>query len=439
MTVADAGRVGLARGLERVTLVLLGSGAYLALGLGAQLIVVNALSPEAFSAFAVSVAVTTLLQELCGSGVDEAVVRYAAPRAGTDDARALAIFRAAWRLKLGVNVAIAGVAWAIAAPVSAWLGRGDALVAPLRTAAVAGVGAAAFGVVLAVPQAWRQFGAYAWVRPLASGVKLALLAALWVAGAVTLTSVLWASALSFFVAVALAPLFVSVAFLRAPAVPQFHPTRDLVRFAGWLVLAKALFAAYTRVDLLLLERLAGPHDVAAYAVAGQLLFLLDLTTFSVIVSLLPEASRIHDRASAWRYARSAAAQCLALAVAFLAFYVLAGPIVALLFGGRYPEAAGLLRILFWGALATLMVHPLYLLFYARERPEWVVAVNLVQTVVCGVACWWLIPTWGAAGAAAASLGARLCGCVVVLVGVARALSLFAAAPPVAARSAGGVA
>ena len=114
MTVADAGRVGLARGLERVARVLLGSGAYLALGLGAQLIVVNSLSPEAFSAFAVAVAVTTLLQELCGSGVDEAVVRYAAPHAGTDDARALAIFRAAWRLKLGANLAIAGIAWAIA-------------------------------------------------------------------------------------------------------------------------------------------------------------------------------------------------------------------------------------------------------------------------------------------------------------------------------------
>jgi O-antigen/teichoic acid export membrane protein len=148
----------------------------------------------------------------------------------------------------------------------------------------------------------------------------------------------------------------------------------------------------------------------------------------VIVSLLPEASRIQDREDLRRYVRSAIRQCGALALLFLPILVTIGPITALLYGGKYPEVPGLFRIVFWGSFATLLVHPLYLVLYARNKPGLVTLVNLVQAAVCLGACWLLIPRLGITGAAVGSLTARLCGCALIVVAVGRELRALRVSP-----------
>jgi O-antigen/teichoic acid export membrane protein len=337
------------------------------------------------------------------------------------------VFRAAFHIKLTVNVVVALFAWGLAGTVSQWLGRGLEMTAPIRWAAVGGLGASLLGLSLGVLQARQRFLQYAILRPLANLLKVAALAAFWITGTLTLSTAIGTSALASFAALALVPWLTSIGFVYSRPMAGFTPGRAIVAFSAWLVAAKVLFALYARVDLLLIEYFGAPVDVAPYWIASSLLFLLDLTTFSVIVSLLPEASQIHDRPGLRRYVGSAVRQCGALAVLFLPALLFIGPIVELLYGGKYPETPGLFRILFWGSLATLVVHPLYLVLYARNKPALVALINLVQAVACAAGCWILVPLWGVTGAAFASMLARLVGCLLILATVAREIRKVTAA------------
>ncbi len=422
-------RVGTFAAFVNLAHVLAGSGAYLALGFLSHLIVANALSPDAFGSLAIALAVMTILQEICGTGVDEALVKYAAPLVVSDEARADIVFKAALRIKFLVNLGLATALWLSAGTLSQLLGQSGVLTLPLRWAAAGALGSSLFGISLAVLQARQRFLQYALLRPLANLLKVALLVVLWQSHSLTLVTAAAAAAVVFFLALAAVPGLTSVKFLTAAPVAGFRPGQALLVFSSWLVLAKILFAVYSRIDVLLIDYFGSSSDVATYSVASNLLFLIDLTTFSVIVSLLPEASRIHDRASLRHYVRSAMRQCAALAVLFLPIFVAIGPIVTLLYAGKYPGAPGLFRIVFWGSFATLLVHPLYLVLYARNKPGLVALVNLVQAVACAIGCWVLIPRFGVTGAAVGSLTARLCGCALILVTVGREMRLLGAAQP----------
>ncbi len=427
-------RVGTLAGFVNLAHVLAGSGAYLALGFLSHLIVANALSPAAFGLLAIALAVMTILQEICGTGVDEALVKYAAPLVASDEPRANVVFKAALRIKFLVNLALAAGLWLAAGRLSALLGQSGVLTLPLRWAAVGALGSSMFGLSLALLQARQRFLQYALLRPLANLLKVALLVVLWQTHSLTVVTAAAAAAVVFFLALAAVPGLTSVSFLSADPVAGFRPARALVVFSSWLVLAKILFAVYSRIDLLLIQYFASAADVATYSVASNLLFLIDLTTFSVIVSLLPEASRISDRAGLRHYVRSAMRQCGALAVLFLPIFFAIGPIVTLLYAGKYPGAPPLFRIVFWGSFATLLVHPLYLVLYARNKPSLVALVNLVQAVACAAGCWVLVPRFGVTGAAVGSLAARLCGCALILVAVGREMrALGPAAAPGGAR------
>jgi O-antigen/teichoic acid export membrane protein len=407
-------RAGLFSHLRRVRNVFLGSSAYIGLGFLAHVLIANALSPSDFGRLAVALAVMVVLQEVAGSGVDEAMVRFAARSRGADDHRARTVMGGAFALKLTANTAVAAMLWAFAHPLSLFFWSSPVMVDPLRWAAAAIVGSAVHSFMLSVFQAREEFGRYALNRPLAHVVKVVALVALWHLNRLDLTAALVVSAISPFVASALAMLFLRRAWVPVPAVSAQVPWRGLVEFAGFLVLSKLMFALYSRIDVLALEYFRPSAEVGAYAIAGNLIFLIDLATFSVIVSMLPEASRIGDRDSALRYARSTMMQCLVLAVLLLPMFIVVDPLVGMLYRHDYSGAVSLFRILFWGSLATLLVHPLYLLLYARNRPGLLAAVNFVQVLITATGCLVLVPALGGVGAAYSSLVARVTGCLLIL-------------------------
>jgi len=70
-----------------------GSAAYLGLGLLAHLIAANGLTAEEFATLSLAAAFMAILQEVGGSGIDEALVRHAAPLVNDDPAGVLEEYR----------------------------------------------------------------------------------------------------------------------------------------------------------------------------------------------------------------------------------------------------------------------------------------------------------------------------------------------------------
>lgn len=393
--------------------VMMGNGLYLVLGFASNLVIANGLGPSAYGLLSIALAVMVVLQETCGSGIDLAMVRLSAEHTRTNPRRAQLITRSALHLKLGLTLFITAVLWAMADPLALQVFAEPALATPLRWAAVGLIGASLHGWVLARFQVDERFGAYAVFRALSSGLKLLGLGALWSFAVFGLESVMALSMGVFFAAYGIGVLFVP----RSKAKPQTREESrlwlDVLRFGRWVLASHLFFALYSRIDLLLIGKLMTTVEAAFYSVAWNFTFLMDLCTYSVILALLPRVSRLSTRLEYLREVRQIFLLCCGIAVAFLPLWLLAAPMIHLLYPA-YSPSVEIFRVLFWGPFVTVLVHPLYLILYARKRVAVLTAVDLVLVLVCAAGCYAWIPAYGMLGAAWATVGARMLNCLLIL-------------------------
>ncbi|HKY23367.1 MAG TPA: oligosaccharide flippase family protein [Vicinamibacterales bacterium] len=402
-----------------IATVLLSNGIYLVGGFAANVLTANLLSPTDFGYFAIAMAVMIVVQEVCGTGFDLAMVRLASPLATHERD---AVIRVSLRIKMIANGSAALALFVLSGSIATGLFGSDRLTAPLRWASAGVVGTALFQHLLARFQLSQRFKTYAALKSSNSLLKVALLVCLGFAAAASLQAVMAASVLVLFVSsvIALAAWDRNSNGAADPIAqaPAAHLSRQVLWFGRWMIVAHLLFAIYGRIDVLLLGWLQGEEHVGYYNVAWNLGFLMDMCTYSVITALLPHASRMTSKDEFQAYRSRTLRVCAILGILMLPSLVLVRPAINLLFPA-YPAAVEIFRVLFWGCLATLLSHPLYLIVYARDRVEMVALSNLILAAVATGACWVLIPRFGAIGAAYGTVIARVinAGLVVYLANV----------------------
>ncbi len=385
-----------------------GRVAVLAVWFGVGTVVMaRVLGPAAFGLYQLCVKSVGLATGLGGDPLDAAVMRSAPLYVRADRPRALAVVRAAFAVRSGVG--LAGVAVAAAVPgVASWAIFGTAdyrLLAGLTAAGVLGdlllrsaLGyfqvAETFGRFLAVDLVW-QLG------------RAAAVLGLTAAGHLTA-----ATAVGVYVAAPYAAFAVGLALLPGdvtrPARPRRADVSAVVHAAKWVAAATAVGAVYERLDLFLLQRFRPHAEVGLYAAAMGLAAVPDFLDGIVQTVLAPKVAPAYAAGRFNRlngqYLRYAVPLGLAAAVAAEG---LGGWGIRTLLSGRYAASAGAFRILVLGTLFNLMVTPLssaLLSYVAPRRSAAVTAAGLAVVVVGGLA---VIPRYGAVGAAAVILAARV--------------------------------
>ena len=414
--------------LARVGTVLAGNGLYMAGGFLANVLTANALMPLHFGYFSFALAVMSVAAEVCGTGFDLAMVRMANRDAHRGAARVRQVLRASLHLKLVVAAFVAAAVFASSGWISAQMAADASLVGPMRWAAVGIIGTSLFQHLLARYQSAERFRAYAFTKSANTLIKLALLAALWVAGALSLDSALAVSMLVLFVSAGLGLAFSGRSEGGAQAGGEGRLWKEVLWVGRWMIVTHLLFSLYGRLDVLFLGWMRNGAEVGYYTVAWNLGFLIDLCTYSFITALLPQASRMTDRRDYYDYGRKTLGACALMALALTPMLFFAEPFVRLLFPAYMP-AVEIFRVLFWGSLVTLLTHPLYLIVYQRDRVELVALCNLVLAASAAVGCWLLVPSRGPLGAAYAMVIARAVNGMLVLWLVARELRALSAPAP----------
>ncbi len=400
--------------------VMTGNGLYVSLGFAANLIMANGLTPATYGLLSMALAVMVIVQQTCGSGIDLSMVRLAAPYVQTDPARSQQIFKTALHIKLLFGITAIIVLWIVAEPAARFLLEKPELETPLRWAALGILGAALYGWILARFQAEERFNAYAAFRSANNILKVAGLGLLWYLAAFTLETVLALSVGVFFLSFGIGLFFVPRLTVKPDAHQNSGSMMDLLRFGRWIIASHILFAFYSRIDLLFVGKLTTIQDAGFYSVGWNFTFLMDLCTYSVIQAMLPQAARLKTRAEIITYLRRTFILCIGIAVTLLPLYFLAAPLVHWLYPG-YSPAVEIFRVLFWGPLLTVLVHPLYLIFYARNRVAVLSGIDLVLVIVCAAGCYILIPGHGMLGGAYATLTARIINCLLILLLISREL------------------
>ena len=163
------------------------------------------------------------------------------------------------------------------------------------------------------------------------------------------------------------------------------------------------YLVYTKVDSFILSAVTGPVQVAVYNSVKVFTRIYDMVTQAVQMFVLPAVSRL---SSEERYdslkalvEKAIAFSTIAMVPVFLFLLLMAGPMIDILYAGRYNEAVPLLRIL---SVLTVVV-PLVavasntLMGLGQARVSFVLAVQILLTSV-GIYLT-LIPLLGTFGAA----------------------------------------
>ena len=356
------------------------------------------LGPESFGALLYSAGLAALFTALANLGLDTVVVQELVRH----PAEAPAILGTAFGLRL-LGALLAMVALAAAAP---WLTNGQAALLPLVAIAGFGLLTQAFEVI----DLWFQQKLQSRHTVLAklgaltagSAVKLWLIAraapVVWFAWALVLDGLLFGLAL---VAVYRAQRERITGWKFSAAI-----ARRLLRTSWPLVTAGLLVAFYLRLDQVLVLYQLGLRELGFYSAAVKVSDIWVAVCAMVLTSIFPPLAARHG-ADSGRFARDlqfAFDAMTGLGYAVAVFISLTATLlVPLVFGEGYRDTALVLAVLAWNAP---------FLFSGGVRAHYLMLENLTvyhnAVVVLGLAAnvllaFWLIPRWGAPGAALAAV------------------------------------
>jgi O-antigen/teichoic acid export membrane protein len=244
---------------------------------------------------------------------------------------------------------------------------------------------------------------YIW-RQLAITVAMG---AAWAFGAPTgaVTAMIVAVAVAW--AVTIAQLFVLDRRLRekVPAGPRRYETKAWFATALPIFVVEGFYMLLTYVDILVLEQMRSPGEVAVYYAAARLLALVAFVYFAIASATTHKFTQYHVAGDKERLAKFFADTTrwtfwpsLAACVVILA---LGRPLLSL-FGPNFTAGYGVMFILAIGMLSRAAVGPAERLLNMLGERKQCAGVYAAAFVINLTLCVLLIPHWGIAGAAAAT-------------------------------------
>jgi len=181
----------------------------------------------------------------------------------------------------------------------------------------------------------------------------------------------------------------------------------LLSFGKYSTVSELSTVLYSRIDTVMIGYFLTALAAAAYNAAWVLSYGVNLLLSAISILALPLASKAHSEGKAENL-KQIYETTTGVALAFtiplsILLVLLAHPIIRILYGGRYPEAVVVLRVLaiWWvvkpfGSMAGNI-------FYGTGRPKVLAAITLGSAVLNIGANFLLIPRFGIAGAAWASI------------------------------------
>jgi len=410
---SDAGR------LRSAAVASSGNIVYLALGFLANLVLIRGLSPHDYGLFSISNGFLIVLQEVTGGGIDVATIRCAS---ATSENRSLGrVAASALQIKLLVNTGLAIMLWAAAPVLAERFFHSPEATTAIRLAGIGALGSSVYTLVLSLLQAQERFLGFSLHRVGNNFLRLTIFAAFVRWGNLDLDRALAVTAGSLLLSSLIGLMMVRPALSEVGTVDR-ATWRLLLGFGAAVTVSRLLFTLYGRLDLFFIAHYRTTVETGVYSVATNLAYLIDLTTYSIILTFLPLASRLRHQRELGDYCRKTLRVSAIFASGMLVLFLGARPIMELLFSRTYSDSADLFRILSVGCLVTLFVHPLYLILYSRNKPHLLIWSDLTLVMVAMAGHPWAVTHYGNWGAAVTTVVARLAGCAVILFLVHREVS-----------------
>ncbi|WP_411824489.1 oligosaccharide flippase family protein [Leptospira sp. 'Mane'] len=250
---------------------------------------------------------------------------------------------------------------------------------------------------------YRKYSALSLWNPLPNLVRLSVLYYL---AETSIHPLTYLDILTIFTVSPLFVLFMFFIFFRkeelswsAPKEEVKEKERKLMLFNLWAFAASILAILSDRLEVFFLNQFHTSEIVADYGTALQLFsgFVIILATFNSII--YPKLSRLADTPEFADFLKKSVALGGLIAICLLPGILLAEPILTLLFGAKYSNSISVFKILYPNFLLQLVFAPLGMALFALGQPRMLAGLALLRLVFGALFDFWIIPDWGANGAA----------------------------------------
>lgn len=184
----------------------------------------------------------------------------------------------------------------------------------------------------------------------------------------------------------------------------------LIKESWPLILSALMIATYSKIDQLMLKEMVGEHEVGIYAAAVPFSVAWAFFPAAVCVSILPMLSRLYIRSPDQFYLRMQQLFSLLTWTAILVFLALAACadiLVEFVLGSAFSSSSEVLVIHSLGNIFSFMIMAQGQWVIIAKRRFFALFRNLLGALANVAVNWFLIPRYGAIGAAIGSVFAQM--------------------------------
>lgn len=378
--------------------------------LGCNMIIGRQLGPVEFGFFAVFLSVAPVIFELTGYGLDAAMVRFAAPFVPARPDKAAEVFRLVLAWKIAMNAALFALIAPLLKPLLALASDSPRYPGIILCAVLMGFAFSVWRFTLTVFQTVQAYGRYALTLVLNGLIRLAaILTAVFVFSLdLPLTMLICIGTTVLAAALGLVLMPGSYRSVKLAWRNSGSLLKEITRFSLWLIMSTLVFIAVEPVSIFLIGYFRDSRTVGLFAAALILAKSIDYVNLSVKTVLMPHACALDSR-SLWPYTKKCLNITLPIAVLLLPIPLAAKFLVEIFFSSIYLEAVPLFKVLFWAYWLSLILDPLWLIFYATRKTHYFLWADLLMLATVLVGAVLMIPGMGAEGAAYSFLAGRIAG------------------------------
>jgi O-antigen/teichoic acid export membrane protein len=365
------------------------------------LYLVRALDAGGYGVYALAISISGLVLYPAGLGLPWSIGRFLADHR-KDPHEVRAIFRAGLRLQIPAAALAAVALFAAAGAVADAYGH-PGLAWPLRWAAVAVLGQAVFAYLVSATASLRRVSVSLKMSILESAMETGTAIALVAAGSAAAGAVL-GRAVGYAVA-SVAGLYLFARLLgprhRGGTTSKRVSTAMITRYAGAMFVVDLTWTAIAQLDVLLIGAVLTATAVGSFSAVARLLLVLGYLGTAVAAGVAPRLSLGGGAPDTQTFETALRYLIIAQGVVIAPLVVWAQPIVSLLLGPGYHDAAEIMQVMalyyFISAPAALITVSVTYLGEARRR-----VVIMVATLVLGLLLTYvLLRALGVIGAAVA--------------------------------------
>ncbi|MFA5244337.1 MAG: flippase [Pedobacter sp.] len=187
--------------------------------------------------------------------------------------------------------------------------------------------------------------------------------------------------------------------------PVIADSVDFIRHGFLFTILMAANVIYNKIDIIMLEKMIGNMEVGYYSGATKFIYPFMFISGAFMTAIFPRLARHSEEKEQFRNIQNLALYYLGGIGVLLSASLFLGAdlIFELFFGHKYDDSIPIFKILVWYLAIVFIYGPISNSLVAKNKIVFLVYLNLIMITLNVILNFYLIPEYGAKGAAMATI------------------------------------